>query len=862
MPFQPEDDTRKRKGANQLRVALVQASGLPEGSPLVVFEVVSNDQVLHRWRSQERKKTSQPVWRQQWAVALDAKASCPKLRTRLEDVSRGELMGDLSIDLTTVLDREIHRGWHKLVGEATDKSETITVELGGAAELVVQWRHSTSKVKAVVPPRTPKPAVASPAGISAGIEASTTKKVFFGAGSIGMAAAAGARARRRAAARAVPELAEAAIEAPPEDDASLDLVEDYSYVSPWDVHAFWNREVFTGEQWQQRRVRVATEVATGFSFLLHGVPAPLDSPVSYLDERRFSLRRAHLCDVRVCRFAGRDHVVRVAAAAVQRDATGRRPVADCRVCCESAEAAWALRRAILGKRPELPMNYVEKLPSGKRLPLEEWDRDAAELCRAAGAGDLERVKELLESGTTGEDANGAGEAAVSHAVRHAVETGEGRDRQKMERALRIVRLLMEQGADPFAVSCLGASARDVLEAPRGRVPDAVLAAIRRELDRAAIAATADGGSLVVLTNEDAARARELLRMRAARECRARRQETTGWTAEDERLDQEDTATEDEADPLYGVKLRRYPRHGVAAVFSSDNGTVTRRQERRALAAKYRIRQALERHADPKKDPRYHYGLKPRYDLGKKEYKGPTLTGSKDADAVRLLFHRGHDNTSVESGPQSIEDTIVPKRPAPAKRLVVTPVKRRPTSAAVALPAAHDAADRVFGEYNIHQTHAEPQLRRIRGLLEAGSLRGRPSFIKQNLHLPGYHRQTLAFHPGKPPRASKRRVDLAHAVATARTAIFGGRPVAGTAVARPSSAGAARSASSSARPRPSSAAATSQRRRTVPAKAPPRHNARPRSAPVRRRPVAPPPNWSTPWAKPVPNSSSRSGDLFL
>ena len=164
VPFQPEDDTRKRKGANQLRVALVQASGLPEGSPLVVFEVVSNDQVLHRWRSQERKKTSQPVWRQQWAVALDAKASCPKLRARLEDVSRGELMGDLSIDLTTVLDREIHRGWHKLVGEATDESETITVELGGAVELVVQWRHSTSKVKAVVPPRTPKPAVASPAG--------------------------------------------------------------------------------------------------------------------------------------------------------------------------------------------------------------------------------------------------------------------------------------------------------------------------------------------------------------------------------------------------------------------------------------------------------------------------------------------------------------------------------------------------------------------------------------------------------------------------------------------------------------------------------------------------------------------------
>ena len=94
------------------------------------------------------------------------------------------------------------------------------------------------------------------------------------------------------AARAVPELAEVEKDAAPaitteeeDDEASLDLVEDYTYVNPFDVHRFWNREVFVtppGEQcarWQLRRVRLATEVATGFPFLLHGVPAPLESPI-------------------------------------------------------------------------------------------------------------------------------------------------------------------------------------------------------------------------------------------------------------------------------------------------------------------------------------------------------------------------------------------------------------------------------------------------------------------------------------------------------------------------------------------------------------------------------------------------------
>ena len=46
----------KAEVANQLKIALVQAAGLTEGSPLVVFEVSSSDKILHRWRSQKERR--------------------------------------------------------------------------------------------------------------------------------------------------------------------------------------------------------------------------------------------------------------------------------------------------------------------------------------------------------------------------------------------------------------------------------------------------------------------------------------------------------------------------------------------------------------------------------------------------------------------------------------------------------------------------------------------------------------------------------------------------------------------------------------------------------------------------------------
>ena len=243
--------------------------------------------------------------------------------------------------------------------------------------------------------------------------------------------------------------------------------------------------------------------------------------------------------------------------------------------------------------------------------------------------------------------------------------------------------------------------------------------------------------------------------------------------------------------------------------------------------------------------------------------------------MRLLFHND-EVTSVESGPRSIEDSIVLTRKRPgsapakrttAKRLSVTPLKRRPQSATVGKPASELHG---LEELNIHETHLEPQLRRIRGLLEADAQR--PTFIKGNLHLPPTRGRLhkLAFKPGRPPRPDKRRINLARAAAVAtsqkKRSLLGARPASAGAV-RPYSASVVRSAPSSARARPASATVTSRRRRVGPTKTVPRHTpARPRSAPARRRPVAPPPNWSTnwskTWAKPIPSSRSSSSDLFL
>ena len=159
-------------------------------------------------------------------------------------------MGHALINLTSLLDRKIHQGWHKLVGEATDISETSPSRprrRGRAHSAVVPLAGDSGKQ--VVPPQHRSPPSRHRQASAPASRAARRKSILRGAARAWPRRR--ARARRRAAARAVPELAEIEKDAAPavtteEDDdvAAGDLVEDYTYVNPFDVHRFWNREVF------------------------------------------------------------------------------------------------------------------------------------------------------------------------------------------------------------------------------------------------------------------------------------------------------------------------------------------------------------------------------------------------------------------------------------------------------------------------------------------------------------------------------------------------------------------------------------------------------------------------------------------
>ena len=186
--------------------------------------------------------------------------------------------------------------------------------------------------------------------------------------------------------------------------------------------------------------------------------------------------------------------------------------------------------------------------------------------------------------------------------------------------------------------------------------------------------------------------------------------------------------------------------------------------------------------------------------------------------MRLLFHND-DVTSVDSGPRSIEDSIVLKSAGlgAGEALDGEAARRHASEAATAVGDRREAGfptARTRRKYNAHETHLEPQLRRIRGLLEADAQRGKPTFIKQNLHLPPTRGRLhkLAFKAGRPPRPDKRSINLARAAAAAtsqkKRSLLGARPASAGAV-RPSSASVAASVVSlrravrllSARPRP-------------------------------------------------------------
>ena len=182
---------------------------------------------------------------------------------------------------------------------------------------------------------------------------------------------------------------------------------------------------------------------------------------------------------------------------------------------------------------------------------------------------------------------------------------------------------------------------------------------------------------------------------------------------------------------------------------------------------------------------------------------------------------------------------------------MTPLKRRPQSATVGKPASELHG---LEEINVHETHLEPQLRRIRGLFEADAQRGKPTFIKQNLHLPPTRGRLhkLAFKAGRPPRPDKRSINLARAAAAATSQkkhpswargrprrVPCGRPLrllCGSAAVFCLCRASVLASVCGLRPRraraPASATATSRRRRVGPTKAAPRRLLpRPRSAPA-------------------------------
>ena len=295
-------------------------------------------------------------------------------------------MGHALLNLTSLLDRKIHRGWHKLVGEATDVNETVTVELGGevGSSCSGATRHNSGKGR---PSTTPKPP-SRHRQASAPASRATRRKKYSSASRRRAWPRHGARARQRAAARACPSsprskgrgagrhdrgggrgslvggglylrepLDVPVLEPRGLRDAARCRSASFSLAAAAAPSARWRR----ASPARGRAVRavavetraLATEVATGFPFLLHGVPAPSSRPfliwaITVLAAARAPLRRARLP------IEGRD-VVRLASAAREGP----------RCCRRSPTAASA---AEPGRGPGVRRRSSTKRTAGSRCP--------------------------------------------------------------------------------------------------------------------------------------------------------------------------------------------------------------------------------------------------------------------------------------------------------------------------------------------------------------------------------------------------------------------------------------------------------------------------------------------------------------
>ncbi|KAH8043726.1 C2 domain-containing protein [Aureococcus anophagefferens] len=433
----------------------------------------------------------------------------PRAVFKLEDVdayTKNDFMGRVGVDLSPLLDREVHRGWHKLLSTRAGDSDNVR----GAVELVLKWCRDDRAPRRRRRPPEPAPAPEPEPGVG-----------LFGAG---LVAAAAARAHhhhhepepeargplRRGSGGGAPrhhhdvvsEFLQAPVEVArtPRDDDDDDSDDDdddedeevLATLQEWEALEVFVEPPRAPRRRARRRGDGREEEATGRA------PA--------VAEGRLSLRRVHLCDVCVCGgdgFAG---------------------------------------------------------------------RNAAEFCAACGSGDLDRARALLDAvAVDARDANGAGETALTRAVRLAVVAGGRRDAPRYGRALDILDLLMDRGADPYARSYEGQSAVDVLTT-------------MADLHTGVRAYQKHERALV-----EAKRIEERLRDGHGARRRARKRRASAGAPTTSRTSASSSLTKQS--------------FGTAAIYAAENDTEDTGQVELTTRAKQRLADALRMHGDPRSDPR-------------------------------------------------------------------------------------------------------------------------------------------------------------------------------------------------------------------------------------------------------------------
>ncbi|KAH8064869.1 C2 domain-containing protein [Aureococcus anophagefferens] len=747
--------------ANKLHLAhFAESSADGSADPRAVFKVRSrvDGAVAVAWRSSTAPKTLHPVWHEQWKLRLDrSDIAAPVLSLELEDVdayTKNDFMGRVDVDLSPLLDREVHRGWHKLLSTRAGDSDNVR----GAVELVLKWCRDDRAPPPPPPPAPepePAPAPEPEPGVGlfgAGLVAAAAARAhhhhhepepeagmgLFGAG---LAAAAAARHHHDV----VSEFLQAPVEVArtPRDDDDDDSDDDdddedeevLATLQEWEALEVFvepprrraarprTRSTRRGGAGAARRRRTAPGRCGACASRRTARPAPGCSTggtrprrprprrgdgreeeatgrAPAVAEGRLSLRRVHLCDVCVCGgdgFAGRKWVVRVTPATVRRvSAANPESIVSLRVSLDGEAAAWAFRRDVLRRR--------SALPPGKLPRRADRDERAAEFCAACGSGDLDRARALLDAvAVDARDANGAGETALTRAVRLAVVAGGRRDARATP--LDILDLLMDRGADPYARSYEGQSAVDVLTTMADLhtgVPAEAFDAVRAIIGRAALGY--HEGGIQFLTARDADKVRAYQKheraLVEAKRIEERLRDAGMAHAVEPENDEPAPAAPDDVAHVGELKLWTKQSFGTAAIYAAENDTEDTGQVELTTRAKQRLADPLRMHGDPRSDPR---------NFMHDARRAPAApTGDDAADFILGLF--GGDVTmDAKYGPAAPAETVETRAHDLALELEITPSSK----------ADRAAAAKEVASARVDAARARP--RRARG---GGARRGR------------------------------------------------------------------------------------------------------------------------------------------